>query len=182
MQGPRLAYWKPGSGEATDIAGTWNVKFTVGGPSIPPALQTRELKSWTEFGGDAVKYFSGTATYSINFAKPAAQADAWELDLGTVHESARVSLNGKEIAALIKPPYRVTIMPDMLRNGENTLELSVSNLMANRIIDMDNKGIEFRRFYNANMQRMPSWKGSDPLPSGLIGPVKLSPLAKVEPK
>jgi hypothetical protein len=182
MQGPRLAYWKPGSGESTNVTGTWNVKFTVGGPSIPAALQAGELKSWTEFGGDAVKYFSGTATYSISFNKPSAQADAWDLDLGTVHESARVSLNGKEVAALIKPPYRVTITPEMLRDGENTLEVSVSNLMANRIIDMDNKGIEFRRFYNANMQRMPSWAGSDPLPSGLVGPVKLSPLAKFEPK
>lgn len=175
-QGAGYSYWTA-SEQATPVTGNWSVKFTTGGPQLPAAAQMTELKSWTDLS-DAAKIFSGTATYSLNFIKPAVDAAAWRLDLGTVHESARVSLNGKEIATLIKAPYHVTILPEMLRAGENSLEVSVSNLMANRVIDMDNKGIEFRRFYNANMQRMPSWKGSTPLPSGLIGPVRLRPLAK----
>jgi hypothetical protein len=181
MEGPTLAYWSP-AGTAQKLTGEWAVSFVDGGPTLPPAVRTPDLKSWTDFGGDAVKAFSGTATYALTFQRPAGQADAWELDLGTVHETARVRLNGAAVGTLIKPPYRLRITPGMLRPGENTLEVSVSNLMANRIADMDRKGIEFRRFYNANMQRMPSWAGNAPLPSGLVGPVQLTPMRALDPQ
>ena len=48
------AYVAP-AGEATEIRGTWQISFVKGGPELPPALQTTELKSWTELGGDEAK-------------------------------------------------------------------------------------------------------------------------------
>jgi hypothetical protein len=58
--------------------------------------------------------------------------------------------------------------------------------MANRIIDLDKRGVEWKKFYNINMSAKlaenrtagglftaAKWQ---PLPSGLFGPVQLIPL------
>ena len=96
--GPDWSYSSP-IGSAEPLTGKWSVKFVKGGPELPSDAEIDSLKSWTEFGGDAVKAFSGTAKYSIHFSKPKGQAKAYRLDLGKVAESARVSLNGEEVAA-----------------------------------------------------------------------------------
>ena len=67
----------------------------------------------------------------------------------------------------------------------NTLEIIVANLMANRIIYMDRNNIPWKKFYNTNMPARrrenakngifdaSEWK---PLPSGLTGPVTITPV------
>ena len=162
------------------------MRFDEGGPELPPRVERAELGSWTEYGGDAVKKFSGTATYSLDFGRPAGGAADWLLDLGGVAESARVRLNGEELGTLIMPPFRVRVPGSLLRD-RNTLEVSVSNLMANRIADMDRRGVAWKRFYNINFPaRKPENRGDDglftaarwpPRASGLLGPVTLTPLA-----
>ncbi len=166
------------------INGRWNVIFNEGGPVKPGSVEMEELISWTESGGDDVKNFSGTATYTISFRKPSGKADSWLLDLGKVCSSARVRLNGEEIGTLIGPNFDVIIDAGQLRKN-NILEVSVSNLMANRIAWMDRNGIEWKRFYNVNMAARlkennkngifdaSHWK---PLESGLMGPVTITPL------
>jgi alpha-L-rhamnosidase len=186
--GPAYAYWTVG--ETRPFSGAWSVRFTSGGPELPAAVDVTELKSWTEFGGEAVKAFSGTAAYTLTFARPAGEAAAWQLDLGRVAESARVRLNGVEVAALIKPPYRVTLPAAQLKE-QNTLEVLVTNLSANRIADLDRRGVAWKRFYNTNIPaRLAANRGPDglfsaakwpPRPSGLIGPVTLAPLASKQP-
>ncbi len=145
------------------------------------------LVSWTTFGQDA-EVFSGTAAYTTTFAKPTAQSEQWQLDLGRVAETARVSLNGQNLATLIGPPYRVVLDGSQLR-ATNTLEVSVTNLSANRIRDLDVRGVPWKKFYNVNFPaRLPENRGPDglfsaarwePLESGLLGPVTLTPLAVV---
>ena len=103
-----------------------------------------------------------------------------------MHETAEVLLNGKRIATLIGPDYTVTIPVASLAKT-NTLEVIVSNLMANRIIYMDKNNIEWKKFYNTNMparRRENSKNGLfdasswTPLPSGLIGPVTWTPVKR----
>jgi len=178
IQGAAYAYWKS-AGDAVPITGTWSVRFIKGGPELPAATQVAQLKSWTEFGGDQVKNFSGTAAYAITFPRPA-PAQAWQLDLGSVLDSAHVTLNGKPLGTVFKAPYRLILTPDMLADF-NTLEVAVSNQMINRIAEMDRKGQEFRRFYNANVDRAPSFANTPPRASGLVGPVQLVPLTKADP-
>jgi hypothetical protein len=174
------------AGDAIPIAGPWAVRFVKGGPSLPEPRTIERLQSWTTFGGEDVKSFSGTAVYSATFPRPVASATAWQLDLGRVHESARVRLNGRDLGTLIGSGFRVTLNPAALA-ATNTLEVSVTNLTANRIADLDRRGVPWKKFYNVNM---PSWlpanRGPDglftaakwePLPSGLVGPVTLTPLA-----
>ena len=189
VKGNNFAYYQ-NTGKSVAIKGTWTVKFLDGGPVLPAEVHPTDLTSWTTFGGDDVKRFSGTAAYSITFAKPAYRASAWELNLGEVHESAKVYLNGKKLATLIGPNYQLLI-PEGLLKQVNQLEVRVSNLMVNRIIDMDKRNIPYRIFYNTNFPaHFKEDRGPDGLfnasgwelkPSGLMGPVKLDALKYLKP-
>lgn len=172
-------------GKSEQIKGEWTLTFLDGGPSIPATAKITELGSWTLLDGDAYKNFSGTAKYSISFAKPAEKTAAWLLDLGKVNETAEVILNGKKIATLIGPNFTATI-PDADVKQNNTLEVIVANLMANRIAYMDKNNIPWKKFYNTNMparKRENSKNGLfdasnwQPLPSGLSGPVTITPVS-----
>ena len=183
-------YWQP-AGAGGPLNGEWSVAFIQGGPALPTATTTSTLKSWTEFGGEPVKAFSGTATYTLRFARPTTDgATAHRLDLGEVAASARIRLNGREIAGLVQAPWRVVIpATDLL--DENTLEISVTNLAANRIADLDRRGAPWKKFYNVNMPaRLRENAGPDglftaahwaPRASGLLGPVTLTPLRALTP-
>ena len=81
-----------------------------------------------------MKYFSGTATYTKTVQAPQSWFQAGTqlvLDLGTVNDMAEVSVNGKPLATLWKPPYRVNLT-DALKPGENRLEIKVTNQWTNR--------------------------------------------------
>lgn len=190
VNGQPFAYFKT-AGEAQPLTGKWSVRFTSGGPALPAARETDKLGSWTNFDGEDVKRFSGAASYAISFAKPQAPAEGWLLDLGRVAESARVKLNGDELGALINAPYQIRI-PSQLLGERNTLEVVVSNLMTNRVIDLDRRGVNWKRFYNVNMSpRRRENSGPDglfnaarwePRESGLIGPVTLTPVERFAPE
>lgn len=185
------AHLRQGFGGQADgvvpIGGPWAVRFVKGGPELPAARAVERLETWTAFGGDEVKRFSGTATYTTTFPRPAGSAQVWRLDLGRVHESARVHLNGRALGTLIGPAFQVTVDAGWLV-ASNTLEISVTNLSANRIADLDRRGVPWKKFYNVNMPSLlPANRGPDglftaakwePLPSGLLGPVTLTALAR----
>lgn len=184
IQGPKQLYFEP-TGETQEIDDAWTVRFIEGGPELPPTIEAHTLDSWTNWGGDAVNAFSGTARYVVSFPGPRTRADQWLLDLGKVRESAHVYLNGKELGTLIAPPYALPILAKQLRE-KNILEIEVSNLMANRIADMDRRKVRWKKFYNVNFPaRNKENRGADgmfdaarwlPRESGLIGPVRLIPL------
>jgi hypothetical protein len=172
------------NGEPVAVAGSWTVRFVKGGPRLPPQRTVDRLVSWTTFGQDA-EVFSGTATYTATFAQPTPAGQSWQLDLGRVAESARVRLNGRNLATLLAPPYRVVLDSSQLR-ATNTLEVSVTNLSANRVRDLDLRSVPWKKFYNVNFPaRLPENRGPDglftaarwePFESGLLGPVTLTPL------
>jgi hypothetical protein len=185
MTGSLFQYFDA-AGNQENMAGTWKVTFAEGGPSIPPVSEVTELKSWTDFGGEAYKDFSGTAEYSIRFSRPHVKADSWLLDLGKVCESARVFLNGKEIAGLIGPVF-TTLIDKSLIKPDNDLIIKVSNLSANRIAWLDRNNVNWKKFYNTNYPaRLPQNRKNGlfdasawaPRESGLIGPVTLTPVKR----
>ncbi len=167
-------------GAVINLNAKWKISFQSGGPVLPAAIELDTLSSWTDYG---LEYgaFSGTASYATAFPRPEATATGWILELGAVKESARISLNGKPLATLIGPTFKYFIDSSLLKE-ENVLEIRVSNLMANRIADLDKAGIFWKKFYNINFPaRKPEnrrnglfdasqWK---PRESGLIGPVRL---------
>src|SRR5215475_13238967 len=100
------------------------------------------------------------------------------------------SLSPRLRGVLINAPYRIRIPKELLKE-QNTLEVAVSNLMTNRIIDLDRRGVNWKKFYNTNMPaRRRENAGPDGLftaagwtrrESGLIGPVALIPLERFSP-
>lgn len=175
---PAWKYLQP-AGAPVPLAGTWTLTFLKGGPELPAPLKTTVLKSWTELAGDEAKRFAGTATYRLEFEAPAQRADEWLLDLGDVRESARVRLNGRDVATAWSIPFRVRI-GEFLRSGRNVLELDVTNLAANRIRDLDQRKVDWKimreiNFVNINYKPFDAsnWEIT---PSGLLGPVMLVPM------
>lgn len=177
------------SGKKATIGNNWMLTFVSGGPELPKPVKLAKLGSWTEIQGDSYKAFSGTAVYKTTFKKPSGENGFYRIDLGKVACSARITLNGKELATLISPPYSVDIPASEL-NPENTLEVAVSNLMGNRIADMERKGEKYKIFYNTNFPaKEAANRGADglftaknwkPQESGLIGPVTILPMEKMK--
>lgn len=186
--GPVYEFYEA-AGDPIAIEGEWTLEFVKGGPVIPISRQIGKLGSWTEYGADE-SHFSGTAEYSIELPETGISASCWSLDLGEVCESASVWLNGEYAGTVLNSPASILLDGEQVANG-GKLTIRVSNSMANRIIYMDKSGIEWRKFYNANIQaRLPEDRGADGyftaagwsyVPSGLIGPVTLTPMRTVEP-
>ncbi len=180
----RLPYLRP-SGASMSLSGNWSLTFTKGGPELPSSLTTTELKSWTDLGGEEHQRFGGTARYRLEFDAPAAKADAWLLDLGDVRESARVRLNGHDLGTLWSIPFHVRFDGALLKPSGNILELDVTNLAANRIRDLDRRKVDWkimREINFVNINYRPFDASEWPLtPSGLLGPVTLTPLRAFTP-
>jgi hypothetical protein len=160
------------------VEGTWKIKFIDGAPKLPADITTTELKFWTEIGNEETKRFAGTAHYSIEIDIPKG-IEQWNIDLGDVRESARVFINGKEAAGLYCIPYSAPV-GKFLNPGSNLLEIEVTNLSANRIRDLDVRRVNWKIFHDINFvnQLYEEFDASKwPLiPSGLLGPVTLTPM------
>lgn len=161
------------------LEGDWRLEFLEGGPEVPDAVDLEELYPWTDLEDTLMKNFSGLAKYTLVFENPGIRADEVMLELGQVFQSARVRLNGHELGYLWSVPFEVKA-GKFLAEGENTLEIEVANLMANRIRYMDRQGIPWRIFHEinfVNIQYRPfdasGWETED---SGLGGPVQLIPV------
>jgi len=160
------------------VEGRWNIEFVEGGPVVPENVTMDKLQSWTQVGDTKTERFAGTAGYSIEFDWDGASAAF--LDLGEVMDCARVYVNDKDYGSLLGPEYKVFI--DNLLEGKNSLKVSVSNVAANRIRDMDKRGIVWRRFYDINFVNIEyepfdasDWEVRD---AGLIGPVRFYEIDK----
>jgi hypothetical protein len=172
------------AGDPVVVTGPWKLEFIEGGPILPAPANLISPVCWTTLDDPEAQRFAGAARYSTTFRLPeSATATRWHLDLGDVRESARVSVNGRPAGIIVAHPFRIDI-GDLLRPGENTLEIEVTNLSANRIRDLDQRGVPWKRFHDINFVDI-NYKPFDasgwPLtPSGLIGPVTLIPV-KTEP-
>ena len=148
----------------------WDVAFDQKGGE--KALETfSQLNDWTTNSDPVVRYFSGTAHYRSAFTVPAGALDALKearIHLGTVHVMAELIVNGHNAGVLWRAPFESPDLLPWLKEGENTIEVNVTNLWVNRMIGDRQPGTapvtRVRRFYNA---------GDKLLPSGLLGPVKL---------
>jgi hypothetical protein len=150
-----------------DITGPWSVAFETakGGPA-----ETRfaTLTDWTTHADPAIRDYSGTATYRTTVDRPAGDGP-WLLELGRVGEMARVAVNGQDLGVTWVPPYRVTLPADLKPTG-NRLEIIVANTWWNRLL-ADQALPADQRLTRTNITlRKP---GGKPLPSGLLGPVRI---------
>ena len=178
VEGPAWNYWQTNC-QPVEITGSWNVKFMLGGPTLPADFQTTKLASWTTFPDTNTQAFAGTAKYQTVFDAPNAVGKHFEINLGDVRQSARVRVNGKDYGTLITPPFRVVV--DNLKPTGNTLEVEVTSVAANRIRDLDRRGVKWKTFRDINIVSLDykpfdasNWPLTD---CGLLGPVTLTPVA-----
>jgi hypothetical protein len=117
-----------------------------------------------------VRFYSGTATYSVKFVwhGAPAQGRAW-LDLGRVVNLAEVTLNGFDCGVAWTPPYRVDVTK-ALHPGMNDLSIGVTNTWANRLIGDHSLPPEKQVTFMRAPYRL---DGRPLLDAGLLGPVTL---------
>ena len=179
---PEYGYWSEMKNLLSDRQ--WGFRFVEATPAVGATPDSVSLGSWTELAAEGARHTMGTACYTTTFTvKNPADAGEWMLDLGDVRESARVRINGQEVATLFAVPYRC-LAGKYLRAGVNTLEVEVTNLPANRIADMDRRNVPWRIYKDANIVNIHYKKDNygkwEPVPSGLLGPVCLIPMQPLQ--
>jgi hypothetical protein len=190
---PRRGLNFPAIGEVAKIEGPWTVSFDPkwGGPE---KATFATLQDWTQRPEDGIRYYSGTAVYRTQFnLPPTAIGQRLYLDLGTVKNVARLTLNGRDVGVIWTAPWHVEVT-QVVRPGFNDLAIEVANLWPNRLIGDGKLPNEKRRTVTnvktyetplppeAQYQtygcpvcdaRRKSAKPPALLPSGLLGPVTL---------
>jgi hypothetical protein len=197
--GKRQPFELPAPTAAAELKGPWNVVLDS------PVDETRKLvlsklENLAGHADPAVKYFSGTATYSLKFEISNLKSPM-TLDLGKVHDLARVTLNGKDLGVLWQSPFTLDIS-SALKTGSNHLEIAVTNTWHNRLVGDEQFPADFewgedRQEKGHAMKAYPDWfvknqtrpeknrkcfvvwyyhrKDTPLLPAGLVGPVTLIP-------
>ena len=88
--------------------------------------------SWTDIDNDSLKINRGTGLYRKTFQFSKNPESEYVLSLGDVRESANVRINGKDAGTLYAVPFEIKI-GNLLQDGDNTIEIEVTNLPANRV-------------------------------------------------
>ena len=151
------------------LKGPW--RLTLSDKTVPALAQ---LQSWNELPEG--KYYSGWGVYETDFeVTNLGEQIEWALDLGTVHETAEVVLNGINLGAAWKGS-RIVPCGKALKMGTNHLKVEVGNLWIHHVQSLpkpDRKalaetfGIRWGTYGEVKPASLP--------PSGLLGPVQLVP-------
>jgi len=175
--------------EVKTIDGAWEVCFNpkFGGPEN---IQFDKLQDWTKHEMRGVKFYSGIAKYKKDIQIDKLENKPYYIDLGVVNDIARVKLNGKDMGVIWCAPWRLDISA-ALKQGTNELEIEVANRWINRLLgdrqepDANVRTVKFEngflggqeyktgRYTFTTKQAMESFKFTEPLPSGLMGPVRI---------
>ena len=158
-----------------DLQATQSMSWTLSFPpgwGAPQSVPWDHFQSWTESTDPGIRYFSGTATYRTTLHIPTDSAtpnqQLW-LQLRQVREIASVTVNGQPIETLWRQPFASRI-DSALHPGDNTIEITVSNLWPNRLIG-DLQPNTKEKFTHTNIRAYT--KDSRLLPSGILQPVTL---------
>lgn len=160
---------KPTKNDSLNISTDWQVQFNpkYGGPSKP--VEFRTLTDWTLSVDSAIKYYSGTASYTKTFNYVGNNNNKVWIDLGTFSSIAEVKINGIDCGTLWTAPFELEVSK-ALKQGENNIEIQVTNTWANRLIGDSKLPVE-KRITNTTA---PFRLAGKPLnPAGLFGPVIL---------
>jgi len=151
------------------VNGPW--RLTLGDKTVTALAP---LQSWNDLPEE--KYYSGWGVYETDFELASlGEQIEWALDLGTVHETAEVVLNGIDLGAAWKGA-RILPCGRALKVGMNHLKVEVGNLWIHYVQSLpkpdrkalaDTLGIRWGTYGEVPPARMP--------PSGLLGPVRLVP-------
>ena len=154
----------------------WSLSFTEEAPRVKQRYKLNRLQTWESLG-DSAAVTMGTGVYTTSFKLSAEDSRRnWQIDLGDVRESARVYINDIYVGCAWAVPF-VLDCKNALRKGRNTIRIEVTNLPANRIADMERRGIKWRKMKEINMvdinYKKTTYENWAPVASGLNGSVIL---------
>jgi hypothetical protein len=175
--------------EPIDLGSDWKVTFTGAGQSVAMA----RLHSWTD--EEKEKSYSGEAVYERTVKIPAGFLKGRvDLDFGQgtalpetprrngmqawlespVREAAVVYVNDHRVGPVWHPPYALDVTL-LLHEGENKIRITVGNLAINALAGQ--KLPDYKELIEKYGNRFQPQDLDDlqPLPSGLLGPVRLVP-------
>jgi hypothetical protein len=156
----------------------WTVSFiSENNQNLKTKYKIDTLRSWTEWGDDNLNSFCGKAKYVSSFSvKNYDKSKSYRLVFDDINETAKVSINDISCGTIWALPYNLEIPANVLKQN-NTIEITVQNLSANLIKQIDNFFRNWKKFYDINfvdIQYKPfdasDW---DYVPSGLSGNVIL---------
>jgi len=158
------------------LAGPWTLSFTEETPQVARTFQLDRLQTWETLSPEtAVTMGTGIYTTTVTLTKQEA-AHGWRIDLGDVRESARVYINGTFIGCAWAVPFVIDCRK-ALKAGPNEVRIEVTNLPANRIADLDRKGVKWRKMEEINVvdinYKKTTYDSWEPMKSGLNSQVKL---------
>jgi hypothetical protein len=166
--------------DSINIDKGWKLSFIEEAPKVSGTFSIDTLRTWETLDNDSAKVTMGTGVYETTFDLPANTQHPTpntQIALGDVRESARVYINDVYVGCAWCVPYVLTFDGSILRQKGNKLRIEVTNLPANRIADMDRRGVKWRKFDDINIvnikykyRKYDRWK---PMPSGLNGPVTI---------
>ena len=166
------------------LNGPWKLSFTEEAPRVTKRFALDKLQTWETLDDDSVKVTMGTGIYTTRLklsANDLKDAQSWTIDLGDVRESARVYINGQFIGCAWAVPF-VLDCRNTLRKGNNDIRIEVTNLPANRIADLDRKGVKWRKMEEINVvdinYKKTTYDKWEPVKSGLNSEVKLLKVKK----
>ena len=163
------------------LNGPWRVSFPEADCGAGEVVFDA-LSDWAEHADERIRYFSGTATYTLEFDAPsrfARPTGRLVLDLGDVKDLAVVSLNGASADTLWKAPYRMDVT-GRVKPGQNRLQIRVTNSWQNRLVGdqrfppalpAENARCGQERTTYLTFQPQQPIEGLNP--SGLLGPARL---------
>jgi len=155
------------------VTSPWSLRFEESwGPR--DTLIADKLAFWDSSTDDRVKYYSGRAFYSTMFSLTEEEIQDHQilLDIGNVQEIAYVRINGSDPVILWMPPF-VTCITDLVKPGSNSLEVTVVNSWANRLIG-DSYLPDNEKVTRTNVKKFEAPEKESLLrKSGLSGPVTL---------
>ena len=149
------------------LQNNWKLAFEKGWDT-PESIEIKELKSLTALENDAVKHYSGTTTYTKNIdIKEIGKTTI--LDLGEVANIAELWCNGKKVGVKWAPPF-VFDVSNVIKKGENKLEIKVTNTWRNQLIFDNKRPKDAKKTWTTAGPRN---NETELEASGLIGPVVL---------
>jgi hypothetical protein len=173
-----------------DLSHDWQVRFKA----INHSEQFAALRSWTE--NPATRFFSGEALYQREFilAEDLARGATVVLDFGEgtpvapetdsgkpgmraliespIREMGMVYVNDRLAGSVWHPPYRVDVS-SLLHPGTNRIEIRVDNLAINTLAGRTLPDYRLLNSRFGERFQMQDMKDLRPLPSGILGPIRL---------
>lgn len=175
----QLSFFNSQLGDTIAVNGPWTLSFTEEAPKVGKTFTLDKLQTWETLDDDSVKVTMGTGIYTTHVKLTKADmknVKGWQIDLGDVCESARVYINGQFIGCAWSVPF-ILDCKQALKVGDNELRIEVTNLPANRIRDLDRRGVKWRKMEEINVvdinYKKTTYDQWELMPSGLATEVKL---------